>query len=44
MAGKRKRQILNMIFSAQGMRKVMPIFWDVTRRVRSFGHTAKNCD
>ena len=34
MAHKRQRRILNAVFSIQRMRTVMPIFWDVTRRVR----------
>lgn len=33
MAGRRQRQVLNRVFSAQRLRTVMPIFWDVTRRV-----------
>jgi hypothetical protein len=36
MALKEQRGVLdaNAIFSVQRMRTVMPIFWDVTRRVR----------
>jgi hypothetical protein len=36
MAHKKQRGVLNAnaVFSVQRMRTVMPIFWDVTRRVR----------
>ncbi|KAI9465871.1 cytochrome P450 [Lactarius psammicola] len=33
MAHKKQRRVLNAVFSAQRMRMVMPIFWDVTRRL-----------
>jgi hypothetical protein len=33
MAGRRQRQALNKVFSAQRLHTAMPIFWDVTRRV-----------
>jgi len=41
MAGRRQRQVLNKVFSAQRLRTVMPIFWDVTRRVCVRRDTAK---
>jgi hypothetical protein len=34
MAHKMQRRVLHAVFSVQRMRMVMPIFWDVTRRVR----------
>jgi hypothetical protein len=34
MAHKKQRRVINAVFSIQRMREVMPIFWDVTRRVR----------
>ncbi|KAH9975384.1 cytochrome P450 [Lactifluus volemus] len=33
MAHKRQRRVLNATFSTQRMRTIMPIFWDVTRRL-----------
>ncbi|KAF8504447.1 cytochrome P450 [Russula emetica] len=33
MAHKKQRRVLNAVFSVQRMRTVMPIFWDVTRRL-----------
>ena len=34
MAHKKQRRFFNAVFSVQHMRTMMPIFWDVTRRVR----------
>jgi hypothetical protein len=34
MAHEKQRRVLNSVFSVQHMRMVMPILWDVTRRVR----------
>lgn len=33
-AHKKQRRVLNAVFSVQRMRMIMPILWDVTRRVR----------
>jgi len=33
MAHKKQRRVINAVFSVQRMREVMPIFWDVTRRL-----------
>ncbi|KAI0260719.1 cytochrome P450 [Gloeopeniophorella convolvens] len=33
LAHKRQRRVINAVFSVQRMRTVMPIFWDVTRRL-----------
>jgi hypothetical protein len=43
MAHKKQRRVLNAVFSIQRMRTIMPIFWDVTRRVCSTVHDG-NCD
>ena len=46
MAHKKQRRVLNAVFSVQRMRTVMPIFWEVTRRVRqkSLWHRKLNQD